>query len=51
MVFKISIRSLPAFSPPLLEADGLPLGVQLIGKPHEDGRLCAMAAWLMAFNR
>ena len=41
---------LPAFSLPLLEAEGLPLGVQLIGKPHDDGRLCAMAAWLMAFN-
>jgi Asp-tRNA(Asn)/Glu-tRNA(Gln) amidotransferase A subunit family amidase len=42
---------LPAFSLPLLEVEGLPLGVQLIGKPHEDGRLCAMAAWLMSFNR
>mgnify|MGYP003350468799 CR=1 FL=1 len=41
---------LPAFSLPLLAVDGLPLGVQLIGKPHEDGRLCAMASWLMGFG-
>lgn len=42
---------LPAFSLPLLEVEALPLGVQLIGKPHEDRRLCAMAAWLMEFKR
>lgn len=42
---------LPAFSLPLLAVDNMPLGVQLIGKAHEDGKLCAMAAWLMAFNQ
>lgn len=41
---------LPAFSLPLLEVEGMPLGVQLIGKPHEDGQLCAMAAWLMGWG-
>lgn len=38
---------LQAFSLPLLQVDGMPLGVQLIGRLHEDGRLCANAAWMM----
>lgn len=38
---------LPAFALPLLEAQGLPLGVQLIGAPGSDGRLCAVANWFM----
>lgn len=37
----------PAFSLPLLEAQGLPLGVQLMGADRQDGRLCASAAWIM----
>ena len=38
---------LPAFSLPLLQVDGLPLGVQLLGAPDEDGALCATANWFM----
>jgi len=38
---------LPAFSLPLLQVDGLPLGVQLIGAPEGDGALCAVANWMM----
>lgn len=38
---------LPAFSLPLLEVNGLPQGVQLIGVPHGDGALCAVAHWFM----
>ncbi|HXF65368.1 MAG TPA: amidase [Burkholderiales bacterium] len=38
---------LPAFALPLLEAQGLPVGVQLIGAPGSDGQLCAVANWLM----
>jgi Asp-tRNA(Asn)/Glu-tRNA(Gln) amidotransferase A subunit family amidase len=38
---------LPAFSLPLLSANGLPVGVQLIGEPGSDGSLCAVANWLM----
>jgi len=38
---------LPAFSLPLLQVDGLPLGVQLIGAPDGDGALCAVANWMM----
>jgi Asp-tRNA(Asn)/Glu-tRNA(Gln) amidotransferase A subunit family amidase len=36
----------PAVSLPLLEADGLPLGVQLIGQRRDDARLLRTARWL-----
>jgi len=38
---------LPAFSLPLMQVNGLPLGVQLIGAPGTDGALCAVANWFM----
>jgi len=38
----------PAISLPLLEAGGLPLGVQLVGRRFEDRRLLAVARRLMA---
>ena len=38
----------PALSLPLLEAQGLPLGVQLVGAPHRDADLFSTAAWLEA---
>jgi len=38
---------LPAFSLPLLQVSGLPLGVQLLGVPDSDGKLCALANWMM----
>jgi len=38
---------LPAFSLPLLQVNGLPLGVQLLGAPGNDGALCATANWFM----
>jgi Asp-tRNA(Asn)/Glu-tRNA(Gln) amidotransferase A subunit family amidase len=31
---------------PLLAVDGLPLGVQLVGMPHQDFRLAQQARWL-----
>ena len=37
----------PAVTLPLLEVDGLPLGVQLIGSPRDDGRLLRTAQWLV----
>jgi Asp-tRNA(Asn)/Glu-tRNA(Gln) amidotransferase A subunit family amidase len=36
----------PAVSLPLLEADGLPIGVQLVGARRDDGRLLRTARWL-----
>ena len=38
---------LPAFSLPLLQVNGLPLGMQLLGVPDGDGALCATANWFM----
>lgn len=37
----------PAVSLPLLEIDGLPVGVQLIGARRDDGRLLRTARWLV----
>jgi Asp-tRNA(Asn)/Glu-tRNA(Gln) amidotransferase A subunit family amidase len=37
----------PAFSLPLLDVDGLPFGVQVLGADGHDGRLCATAGWIM----
>jgi len=36
----------PAVTLPLLESDGLPMGVQLIGPRRDDGRLLRSARWL-----
>lgn len=38
---------LPAISLPLLQSQGLPLGVQLIGAPDQDGALAGVANWVM----
>jgi len=37
---------MPAFSLPLLQVNRLPLGVQLLGAPGNDGALCAVANWM-----
>ena len=37
---------LPAFTLPLLQADGMPVGAQLIGHAGRDGELCALANWI-----
>ena len=37
----------PAVTLPLLEADGMPMGVQLIGPRRDDGRLLRNARWLV----
>jgi Asp-tRNA(Asn)/Glu-tRNA(Gln) amidotransferase A subunit family amidase len=38
----------PAVSVPLMAVRGMPVGVQLMGQQHNDGRLTAMARWLLA---
>jgi Asp-tRNA(Asn)/Glu-tRNA(Gln) amidotransferase A subunit family amidase len=38
---------MPAVSLPLLESDGLPLGVQLVGVRRDDARLLRTARWLV----
>jgi Asp-tRNA(Asn)/Glu-tRNA(Gln) amidotransferase A subunit family amidase len=43
-----SLLGVPAVTLPLLTgADGLPVGVQLIGPRHDDGRLLRTARWLV----
>lgn len=37
----------PAVTLPVLEADGLPMGVQLVGAHRDDGRLLRTANWLV----
>jgi Asp-tRNA(Asn)/Glu-tRNA(Gln) amidotransferase A subunit family amidase len=37
----------PAFSLPLLQSQGLPLGVQVLGAPDGDGALASVAHWMM----
>ncbi len=37
----------PAFSLPLMQSDGLPFGLQLLGVDHRDGNLCSTAHWVM----
>jgi len=37
---------MPTVSLPLLEVKGLPVGVQLVGLRHDDGRLLRTARWL-----
>jgi Asp-tRNA(Asn)/Glu-tRNA(Gln) amidotransferase A subunit family amidase len=38
----------PAVTLPLMEVDGMPLGVQLVGARRDDGRLLRTARWLGA---
>jgi Asp-tRNA(Asn)/Glu-tRNA(Gln) amidotransferase A subunit family amidase len=42
-----SFLQLPAFSLPLLESEGMPVGAQLIGHAGLDGQLCATARWIV----
>ena len=37
----------PAITVPIRTSDGLPAGIQLVGRFQEDARLCAVAEWLV----
>ena len=37
----------PAFSLPVMQSNGLPFGLQLLGVDHKDGNLCSTANWVM----
>jgi Asp-tRNA(Asn)/Glu-tRNA(Gln) amidotransferase A subunit family amidase len=37
----------PAFSLPVMQAAGLPFGLQLLGLDHRDGNLCSTAHWVL----
>jgi len=39
---------LPAFTLPILEEMGLPVGVQLLGTAGGDAGLCGIAGWLLS---
>jgi Asp-tRNA(Asn)/Glu-tRNA(Gln) amidotransferase A subunit family amidase len=41
-----SVLGVPAINLPLLSVDAAPLGVQLLGAPHGDERLTAIARWI-----
>ena len=41
-----SVLGAPAINLPLLAVDQAPLGIQLLGRWHEDERLTAVARWL-----
>jgi Asp-tRNA(Asn)/Glu-tRNA(Gln) amidotransferase A subunit family amidase len=42
-----TLLGLPALTLPLLERDGMPIGVQLVGAKGDDARLIRTAAWLV----
>lgn len=42
-----SVLGTPALTLPLLEDDGMPLGLQLIGAQHADAQLFATAGWVL----
>lgn len=45
-----SVLGAPAVSLPLLQDDGMPLGVQLLGAQHSDQHVFETALWLMDLN-
>ncbi|MBM4439534.1 MAG: amidase [Candidatus Rokubacteria bacterium] len=42
-----SLLFAPAVTMPLMAVEGMPVGVQLVGQPHDDARITAMARWTL----
>jgi len=42
-----SCLAAPAWNLPLLECQGLPMGIQLLGQPHDDYALGCLGRWMM----
>jgi Asp-tRNA(Asn)/Glu-tRNA(Gln) amidotransferase A subunit family amidase len=42
-----SLLFAPAVTMPLLAVAGMPVGVQLMGRPHEDARIVGLARWML----
>ncbi|MGZ5146493.1 MAG: amidase, partial [Burkholderiales bacterium] len=38
----------PVVTVPLIAVSGMPVGVQIMGQPHADARVAAIARWLAA---
>ena len=45
--FPSSMLFAPAVTMPLMAVQGMPLGAQVMGQPHEDAKITAMARWLV----
>jgi Asp-tRNA(Asn)/Glu-tRNA(Gln) amidotransferase A subunit family amidase len=41
-----SLLGLPAVTAPMLSVGGMPLGVQVVGLPHEDARMTSYVRWI-----
>jgi Asp-tRNA(Asn)/Glu-tRNA(Gln) amidotransferase A subunit family amidase len=46
--FPSSMLFAPVVTMPLLAVGGMPVGVQLMGQPHQDARMTALARWMSA---
>jgi Asp-tRNA(Asn)/Glu-tRNA(Gln) amidotransferase A subunit family amidase len=45
--FPSSMLFAPAVTMPLMAVEGMPLGAQVMGQPHEDARITGIARWLL----
>jgi Asp-tRNA(Asn)/Glu-tRNA(Gln) amidotransferase A subunit family amidase len=45
--FPSSMLFAPSVTMPLMAVQDMPLGAQVMGQPHEDARITAMARWLV----
>ncbi len=46
LVRAFNLTGHPALTLPLMTADGLPAGLQIVGRKGDDARLCAIAGWI-----